>query len=62
MIFRRAGSPECVPFGGMSFSLIGVVIGFTHRKRGKIHKEKYGHEIVARDQVMDDVPLGKHQL
>ncbi len=52
--------PEFVPYGGMSFALIGVVIGFTHRKRRKIHKEKYGHEMGMGNQVTDDVPVGKH--
>ena len=50
--------PGYAPLAGLAYSLIGLVIGFTHRKRRKIHKEKYGHEIGMGNQVMDDVPLG----
>ena len=52
--------PEYVPFGGMSYSLIGLVVGMTHSKRGEIHRKKFENQPELGNQVMDDVPLGKH--
>ncbi len=52
--------PEYAPLGGLAYSLIGIVVGLTHSKRGKIHRKKFEHQPELGNQVMDDVPLATH--
>jgi uncharacterized membrane protein len=49
---------QFVPFAGMSYALIGIVVGVTHSRRGKLHRARFGEmqmleEVVETDKVLE---------
>jgi hypothetical protein len=43
-----------VPFAGMSYCLIGVVVGATHSRRGKLHRARFGAQEVLEGAIEEE--------